>query len=157
MSPGSRPGLTLDRREVKKMSGIARWIRHNQGLFAALIISTGLLVWTFGCPSRVTSLVDNSKKVTTEELNIEIDQLTSRLTGELDMLLKQAELKKQELLRQDEIKQKLFKFAAITAHAGTFNPAGLLTLTGSILGFGAVVDNRIKDKVIKNRPIVHSS
>ena len=134
------------------MSHIARWIRHNQGLFVALLICGGLLVWTFGCPSKVTSLVDDTKKVTAEELNLELEAETARLEAELDMLLKRAKLKQAELARQDAIKAKLFEFASITAQSGTFNPAGLLSLTGSLLGFGAIVDNRIKDKVIKNRP-----
>ena len=136
---------------------VVKWIRHNQGLFVALLICGGLLVWTFGCESKVTSLVDDEKMVTAEELNLELDAESSRLQSELDSLIKRAKLKQTELARQDAIKQKLFEFAAITAQTGTFNPAGLLALTGSILGFGAIVDNRIKDKVIKNRPLVHSS
>jgi hypothetical protein len=65
----------------------------------------------------------------------------------------QAALSFQELDRKDEIKQKLFDFAALTAANNSFNPTGLITLTGSLLGFGAIVDNRIKDAVIKNRPL----
>jgi len=132
---------------------MARWIRHNQGLFVALIICGGLLVWTFGCESKVSSLIEPSKMVTREELNIEISREQQRLESELSVLTKQAELKQQQLDRQDAIKQKLFEFAAVTAEAGTVNPAGVLALLGSILGFGAIIDNRIKDKVIKNRPL----
>lgn len=135
------------------MKTIAKWIRHNQGIFVALIIAAGLLVWTFGCESKVGSLIEPAKKVTRDELQLEIDSEVSRLEAELDLLIKQASLKMQELDRQDAIKQKLFEFAAITAEAGTMNPTGLLALIGSILGFGAIVDNRIKDKVIKNRPL----
>lgn len=136
------------------MSVIAKWIRHNQGIFAALLITAALLLWTFGCPSRVSSLIEPARLVTAEQLNLEIDAETARLEAELEQLLKLAELKKADLARQDAIKKKLFEFAAITAESGGFNPAGLLALTGSILGFGAVIDNRIKDKVIKNRPQV---
>lgn len=135
------------------MEKVARWVRHNQGLFVALIICAGLLVWGFGCDSKVTSLVSPSLKVTAKELNVELDQLVARLTGEIEALIKQAELKVQDLARQDEIKEKLFQFAALTAQSGTFNPVGLIALAGSLLGVGAVVDNRIKDKVIKNRPL----
>ena len=135
------------------MEQIAQWVRHNQGMFVALLICTGLLVWTFGCESKVSSLIEPSKMVTAEELNIELDAESARLQGELDLLLKQANLKQADLARQDAIKQKLFEFAAITAETGSFNPAGLLALTGSILGMGLLVDNRIKDKVIANRPL----
>lgn len=135
------------------MSKIAEWIRHNQGMFVSLIITAGLLLWGFGCESKVASLIEPERKVTAPELNIEIDQLVAGLNAQLDMLLKKAELKKQELARQDQIKRKLFEFAALTAQSGTFNPVGLIALAGSLLGVGAVVDNRIKDKVIKNRPL----
>jgi len=135
------------------MSVIAKWIRHNQGLFTALLICALLLTWSFGCASKVTSLLDPQRKVTAEELNLELEAEALRLQTELDLLIKQAKLKQADLARQDAIKARLFEFAAITAQSGGFNPAGLLALTGSILGFGAIVDNRLKDKVIKNRPL----
>lgn len=138
------------------MKSIAEWIRHNQGQFMALIIVVLLLVWTFGCPSKVTSLIDDSKMVTAEELNLEIQSESARLENELDMLIKRGVLKKEELARKDAIKQKLFEFAAISAEGGGVNIPGLLATTFSVLGFGAVIDNRIKDKVIKNRPLVNS-
>ena len=135
------------------MTHITKWIRHNQGLFVALLICTALMVWTFGCPSKVTSLLDDTKKVTAEELNLELEAETARLEAELDQLIKRAGLKKAELARQDAIKQKLYEFAAITAESGGVNIPGLLALAGSITGAGLLVDNRIKDKVIKNRPL----
>ena len=135
------------------MKAIKTWISHNQGLFAALVICTGLLAWTYGCESKVTSLVDPVRKVTAAELDLELETEAARLEAELAQLVKSAEIKRTELARQDEIKKKLFEFAAITATSGTVNPAGIITLVGSLLGIGAVVDNRIKDKVIKNRPL----
>lgn len=139
------------------MEQIAKWIRHNQGLFVALLICGGLMVWSFGCQSKVTSLTQPGEMVTAEELNLELKIEVTRLEAELEQLLEMAKLKKAELARQDAIKQKLFEFAAITAGSGGFNPAGLLALAGGVLGFGAIVDNRIKDKVIKNRPVAKSS
>lgn len=135
------------------MSLITQWIRHNQGLFVALIVCCILMVWTFGCPSKVTSLVDDNKMVTAEELNLELEAETARLEAELDMLIKRAKLKQADLARQDAIKQKLFDFAAITAETGGVNIPGLLALAGSIAGAGLLIDNRIKDKVIANRPL----
>lgn len=122
-------------------------------MFVALLLSAVLLLWSFGCESKVASLLEPDKMVTAEELNLELEAESLRLQTELDLLIKQAKLKQADLARQDAIKARLFEFAAITAQGGGFNPAGLLALTGSILGFGAIVDNRIKDKVIKNRPL----
>jgi hypothetical protein len=135
------------------MEQIAKWIRHNQGMFVALLICALLLVWTFGCPSKVSSLIEPAKMVTAEELNLELDQETARLEAELDMLSKRAALKQADLARQDAIKKKLSDFAAVTAETGGVNPVGLMALLGDIIGTGLLVDNRIKDKVIKNRPL----
>lgn len=135
------------------MAAIMKWIRHNQGVFVALLVCCGTLIWTFGCGSKVTSLIDPAKMVTAAELDLEIEEESLRLQAELDSIIRRAELKQEELRRADAIKQKLFDFAAITVDAGTVNPAGVLGLVFSVLGIGAVVDNRLKDKVIKNRPL----
>jgi len=135
------------------MSKIAEWIRHNQGMVLSLIVMVAVAVWTFGCESKVTSIVNPAKMVNAQELELEIELETARLNLELEHLIGQVEIKKVDLARQDAIKQKLYDFAAITVDAGTVNPAGVLSLAFSILGVGAVIDNRIKDKVIKNRPL----
>jgi len=129
-----------------------KWISHNQGTFVAVIIVVILMVWTYGCVSTIRSPISN-KMVTRAELVLEVDITVKRLEAELNNLQKQAVLQFAELDRQDLIKRKLFEFAALTAQSGTFNPTGIITLAGSMLGLGFGVDNRIKDKVIKNRPL----
>lgn len=135
------------------MKNLAKWIRHNQGVFLAVIICIGLLVWTIGCESKVTSSIDPTRMVTAAELNLEIEAESMRLQSELEQLIKRAELKHVELARQDAIKQKLLDFALLTSEAGAFNMSGLIGLVAGVVGIGAVVDNRIKDKVIQNRPL----
>lgn len=135
------------------MKVIWKWIRHNQGAFVALIIVCGLMVWNFGCESKVQSLKNPDIMVNAEELALEIESVVAVLNLEAETILAQGELRMEELEKMDEFKRTLINFAAITADAQTVNPAGLLALVFSILGFGAVVDNRIKDKVIKNRPL----
>ena len=134
------------------MRAIKKIISKNQGCFAALVIIIGILIWGFGCQSQVTSLTEPSIKVTRAELDIEIDGEVLRLERELEILMRQAALKVLDLDRQDAIKQKLFDFAALTVANNAINPAGAVALAFSIFGIGAVIDNRIKDKVIKNRP-----
>ena len=118
-----------------------------------VLVSVGVLVWTYGCESEVVSLTEPGKLITRDELELEIEAETKRLEAELGLLLKSATVKMQKLERADAIKQKLFEFAALSVQTGTVNPIGVATLLGSIIGAGAVVDNRIKDKVIKNRPL----
>jgi len=127
-------------------------IRHNLGLCVGVMLAVILLVWAFGCESTVKSPV-TGLPVTYGELTVEINAEASRIEAELDTLQKRAALSFQELARKDEIKQKLFDFAAITATSSNFNPVGLITLAGSLMGIGAIVDNRIKDVVIANRPL----
>jgi hypothetical protein len=131
---------------------MVKFISHNQGTVVGIILTVILLVWTFGCESKVRSPISDNM-VTRPELNLEIDLTVKRLESELDMIQKQAALQFLTLDRQDVFKQKLFNFAALSVESNTFNPTGLITLAGTLLGLGFGVDNRIKDKVIKNRPI----
>jgi len=135
------------------MKNLGKWISKNQGVFVALIISAALTVWIFGCESKVTSLTSSTKKVTGAELDLEVEAEAVRLQAELDQLMKRAELKHMDLRRQDVLKQKILDFALLTSQAGTLNASGMVGLLAGVLGVGAVVDNRIKDKVIKNRPL----
>lgn len=135
------------------MKKLSKWIRHNQGVAVSLVAIASMALWTYGCESQVVSLMDPTLKVNRAELELEVKTVTARLESQLTILIQQAELKFEELKRKDEIKQMLVNFAAITADAQTVNPAGVVGLAFSILGIGAVVDNRLKDKVIKNRPL----
>jgi len=129
-----------------------KWISKNQGVVVGVVICIILMVWTFGCESQVKSPVSGNM-VTRAELNLEVDIQVKQFEAQLDNIQKQAALQFVSLDRQDEIKSKLYDFAAITSQSATFNPTGVITLAGSILAMGLGVDNRIKDKVIKNRPL----
>lgn len=135
------------------MKAIWKWISKNQGISVAVIICVCLMFWTFSCESRVSSIIDPSKMVNAAELEVEIESESARLLAELEILAKRGKLKTDELVKKNSLKKQLMEFAAISATTGGFNPSGLVTMAFSILGFGAVVDNRIKDKVIKNRPL----
>lgn len=129
-----------------------KWISHNQGIVAAIVIVFILLVWTYGCHSRVQSPI-NGRMVTRSGLQLEIDLAVKKFENDLETLQRQAALQFRELDRQEALKEKLYEFASLSAVNNTINPTGLITLAGTLLGIGTLVDNRIKDKVIKNRPI----
>jgi len=132
--------------------GIVKLISKNQGAFVGVILCVILIVWTFGCESQVKSPVSGNM-VTRAELNLEVDIQVKQFETQLDNIQKQAALQFLALDRQDEVKRKLYEFASVTAANNSFNPTGVITLAGSILALGFGVDNRIKDKVIKNRPL----
>lgn len=127
--------------------------RHNQGLAIAIVIVIAVGFWTYGCDSKVSSILAPNTKVTRVELNIEVQTEAKRIENELDNLMALAEVRNQELDRQDAFKTKLVEFGMVIAEGGTLNPAGVAVGLLGVLGIGAVVDNRIKDKVIKNRPL----
>jgi len=128
------------------------WISHNQGIVAGLVLVVALMVWMYGCESTVTSPI-TGMLVTRPQLHLEIKVQSAKLEAELDALKEQSLLQYAQLDKEDIIRNKIFDFAAITSEHNTFNPTGLITLAGTLLGIGSVIDNRIKDKVIKNRPL----
>ena len=129
------------------------WVRHNQGFAFAVIIAIAISFWIYGCESKVASILAPNQKINRVELNLEIAKEQKRLEAELDNLIALGNARNQDLDRQDELKRKLAEFGMMAVESGGVNPAGVATLLGSILGAGLLVDNRIKDKVIKNRPI----
>jgi len=127
-------------------------MRHNQAIVTAAVIAVGLIVWSYGCESKVQSLT-SKQTVTRSQLTLELGEQAKLLETQLDNLKAQAAERFQQLDNKDAIKAKVFDAVSVATTSGGFNATGLLTLAGSILGLGAVVDNRIKDKVIKNRPL----
>ena len=128
------------------------FMRHNQAIVTAAVIAVGLIVWSYGCESKVQSLT-SKQTVTRSQLTLELGEQAKLLETQLDNLKAQAAERFQQLDNKDAIKAKVFDAVSVATTSGGFNATGLLTLAGSILGLGAVVDNRIKDKVIKNRPL----
>lgn len=135
------------------MKKIGEWFRHNQGVALSLAIMVSLIIWTYGCEPQVASLTNPNIMVNVDELKLEIEAETARLNLAIEFIISQGELKTDQLAKMDAAKRMLLDFAAITVDAGTVNPAGVVGLLFSILGIGAVIDNRLKDKVIKNRPV----
>ena len=72
------------------MNSLKKLISKNQGTAAAIVIMIGILIWTYGCGSKVSSIISPSKMVTRDELNLEVAAESRRLEAELDMLIAQA-------------------------------------------------------------------
>ena len=118
-------------------------IKHNSGVAVAVAICISVVVFGFSCESTTKSLTNPEQKVTRSEFNMEIEQEVDRL--ELATARGIADLD-----RQDQIKQKLFEVGSVVATGGTVNPIGVATSLLGILGIGAIVDNKRKDKVISD-------
>lgn len=111
---------------------------HERYGTIAIVIATTLLIWFYGCQSKVPSLLHPETQVTRQLLHMEIDNLLSM-----------AELRYDQLDQQDLIKDALLQNALLVAAGGTLNPVAVITTIAGILGVGATVDNVRKRKVIK--------
>lgn len=113
-------------------------LRHNQFLMLSIIIMIILGAWLIGCESTTQSPFNPDKKVT-----------RAQLQNEWDKYAKDVELAVADLDKQDLFKQKLTQIGIAFAQGGTIDPLGAGITLLSILGLGAVADNRKKDSIIK--------
>lgn len=117
---------------------IKKVLMHNQFLATAIVIVVLLGVWLMGCDSTVRS-----------PFNPDIRLNRPQLILAWENYAEEVKLAIVDLDRQDLFKQKLFNIGVLIAQGGTVNPVGAGITLLSILGLGAVADNRRKDTVIK--------
>jgi len=115
------------------------FLNHERYQTIAIILIIILLIWSYGCPSKVQSLRSPGQRVTRSEFEIEVTSLLS--TAEVRLL---------DLDRQDNIKRLIFDNLLLTAQSGQFNLVGLVAGVATILGIGATVDNVRKRKELKD-------
>ena len=111
---------------------------HNQFLATALVIVICMSIWFIGCQSTTPSPLRPEIKVTRAELEDEIAAFATKVDQAVA-----------DLDRQDAFKQKLAEIGIAVAQGGTIDPIGAGVTLLSILGIGAVADNRKKDSIIK--------
>lgn len=114
-------------------------LNHERYQTIAVILIIILLIWAYGCPSKVESLHSPGKRVTRAEFEIETKGLLS--TAEVRLI---------DLDRQDNIKRLIFENLLLTAQSGQFNLVGLVAGVATLLGIGATVDNVRKRKELKD-------
>lgn len=112
------------------MKKLWAFIRHDSGIVIGSILAVCVLVWTYGCESQVTSIVNAPTLVSRSELELEVEDFIAR-----------AELKFKKLDQQDAFKKAMFSFAVNFMQGGNINPAAIALVIGNILGLGAVIDN----------------
>lgn len=120
------------------MDKLWKLIKHYQASVISIVVSSIAVIWVYGCSSTVPSIVNPPDRLT-----------RIGLQGEVDAFLAKAELRFDTLDQQDKLKSTVFNAAISYAQGGTVNPVGIAITLAGILGIGAAVDNRHKDKVIK--------
>lgn len=128
------------------MKEIWDFVRHNSGIVIGSVLCTLCLIWVYGCPSKVTSVVLSPLKVTRPELELEVENF-----------LALAEIRFKDLDQQDEFKRTFFAMGMLLLEGGSLNPAGIALILGNLLGLGAVVDNVRKRTYINTMKGVNSN
>jgi len=122
---------------MQTLTKIWTFIRHNPGITIGVLLSIAVLIWSYGCQSKVVSIVNSPILVTRGELELEVEHF-----------LKNAEIRFKELDQQDEFKRTFFAMAIEFMKGGKINPIAIALTIGNLLGFGAVVDNVKKRTLI---------
>jgi hypothetical protein len=122
------------------MDNVKRWIRHNQALVASVFICATLVTVAYGCQVTTESPLNPDQKVTRQELKIEAQAYAAKL-----------KLAYADLDKKDAIINTVLEAGLAYAQGGGVSPLGLASTMMSIIGIGAVVDNRRKDAVIKSK------
>lgn len=109
------------------MKKALKFLNDNHHYFIAAAVIIICSVWTYGCESKVNSILHPNQLVTRGELKIEIDYFMAH-----------ADLKLMTLDKQDELKQWLIDLGTTFATTGTVNPTGLLNTAISVaaIAFG---------------------
>ena len=128
------------------MTKLWAFVRHNSGIVIGSVLCAIILVWSYGCESKVTSLANAPVLVTRAELEVEVDHF-----------LKNAEIRFIELNRQDEFKRTFFTIAIEFMSTGKINPLAVALTLGNLLGLGAVVDNVRKRTLINTLKGIQSN
>jgi hypothetical protein len=103
------------------MTTLLKWINDQHWYIIALLIIAGMLFWTYGCESSVTSIMYPDKKVNRSELQ-----------NELVYIVGLAKSREENLDKQDAAKQALLDAATVIGSTGSINPAGLVNIAATI-------------------------
>jgi hypothetical protein len=107
------------------MATILKWFNDNHWYLIAGLIISGMFFWTYGCESKVESLMTAQKKINRAELSTELQYMVSL-----------AKAREEDLDRQDAAKQALLDAATVIGSTGSINPAGLVNIAATIAAVG---------------------
>lgn len=99
------------------------WFKKHLSLLFIITVTGGLLIYIFGCEPKVTSLINNRKPVTRQELQLE-----------LDTIIHTARIRVADLDRQDKLRAIVLQNALVLVQGQPFNPVGLITAVAALYG-----------------------
>jgi len=122
------------------LNKICQPIRHNQTLFVSIILCTMLTIWCYSCEPVTKSPLNPTIKVTRAELDRDVKIFAD------EVAFAYADLEKQERIREA-----ILNAGLAYAQGQGVSIVGLISTLSSIVGVGAIIDNRRKDAVIKSK------
>lgn len=99
------------------------WIKKHSSIIITGLVIVGVLVYCYGCESKVRSLIDYTRYITRQELQLELDQLIGS-----------AELRMMSLDKQDALRTIILQNAFILVQGLPLNPFGIITAIAAIYG-----------------------
>lgn len=100
-----------------------QWIKdHWKGLITCLI-TFGVLIYIYGCESKVRSMYDPTRQINRQELQLELDRFMGLV-----------QVRMVSLDKQDQLRALILENALILVQGQPFNPLGILTGIGAIYG-----------------------
>lgn len=104
------------------MNALLNWLNDQHWYLVAIALIAAAILWTYGCESRVQSLMYPTQKINRTELQ-----------NELTYLVGLAKAREEDLDKQDAAKQALLDAATVIGSTGSINPAGLVNIGATIL------------------------
>lgn len=99
------------------------WFNKYSTFLFILVVTGGLLIYIYGCEPKVTSLIDNRKPVTRQELQLE-----------LDTIIYTARIRMADLEKQEQLRAIILQNALVLVEGQPFNPFGLITAVAALYG-----------------------
>mgnify|MGYP001049127298 CR=1 FL=1 len=115
-------------------------IRHNQTVFCSAILCLTLTIWCYSCEPVTRSPRDHSKKVTRAELDIDVK-----------IYAEEVALAYTDLQKQEQIREAILNAGLAYVQGQGVSLIGIIATLSSIVGIGAIIDNRKKDAIIKTK------
>jgi len=122
------------------MKKLLSFLNDQHWYIVGLVIISAVVLWTYGCESQVSGLLNPNTQINRAELQ-----------NEVNFIIAQAKIKTSDLDKQDEVKQALLDAANIMGTTGTINPSGLINVAACIgaIAFGLNRNQKLK-QVTKN-------
>ena len=107
-----------------------QWLKNHSTIIITILVVVSVSLFLYSCESKVSSLLQNGKRVNRQELQLELNQLIGL-----------AEIRMLSLDRQDELRAFVVNNALILLQGQPFNPLGLITGIAGIYGIAQAGSN----------------